>query len=386
MTTTADKLKTKRNEINAIDSEVLELLNRRAEIAMWIGAMKSETDASLCDETREREVLDRLCRDNVGPLDEQAVRVIFQRVIDESLYLQQKAYRKKAKLANKQLPQPGPVHVAVLGERGTFSEEAVVALLGDESEILFRPTLDEIFQTIERGDAELALVPLENSLAGAVHRCFDLLLDSRLQITAEVFLPVGQHLIAGHDATIGSIRTVESHPVALAQCDIFFGEHPQFVRLEANDTAGSVRRAVESGDPTRAAIGSRRAAEIFGGKILCENIEDHGANWTRFILLSREKDESDHGEKVSLVVRLKHQPGSLHSALRPFVRREINLLKIESRPVKGDASEFSFYLELEVPAVESEFTAALAELRRHAAEVRIIGRYSTLDLMKGARS
>lgn len=386
MTKSTEKLKTKRDEINAIDSEVLELLNRRAEIAMWIGAMKSETDASLCDEVREREVLDRLCRDNAGPLDEQAVRVIFQRVIDESLYLQQQAYRRTAKPVNTQLPPQGSARVAVLGERGTFSEEAAIKLLGEESDIVFRPTLDEIFHTIERGDADLALVPLENSLAGAVHRCFDLLLDSQLRIKAEVFLPVSQNLIAGRDATIESIRTVESHPVALAQCDIFFSEHPHLVRLEANDTAGSVRRAIESGDATRAAIGSRRAAEIFEGKILRENIEDHGANWTRFILLSRKLDEDAQGEKVSLVVRLKHQPGSLHSALRPFVRREINLVKIESRPVKGDASEYSFYLELGVPAVESELASALAELQRHAAEVRIIGRYSTLDLIKGAGS
>jgi Prephenate dehydratase len=382
MNNTTEKVRTRRDEINAIDSEILDLLNRRAEIALWVGAMKSSSEASLCDETREREVLERLCSENAGPLDEQGVRNIFQRVIDESLYLQQKAYQKKAR------PTAAPVdiggkHVAVLGEPGTFSEEAALSLLGHDCSIVWRHNFDDLFHAMDHGEASYILAPLENSLVGPINRSYDLLFGSGLKIKAEIFMPVPQFLIAGPKASIDSIRTVESHPAALGQCEMFFTENPHLVRLEADDTAGSVRRAIESGDPTRAAIGSRRAAEIYGGKVLRENIEDHQANWTRFVLLSNGSAESGHGEKLSLVVRLKHKPGSLHSALRPFVRRGINLLKLESRPVKGKPTQFSFYFELEVPAAESELTAAFTELKKHSEEVRDLGRYSTVDMTKG---
>jgi prephenate dehydratase len=164
---------------------------------------------------------------------------------------------------------------------------------------------------------------------------------------------------------------------------MFFSENPHLIRLEASDTATSVRHAVESGDPTRAAIGSRRSAEIYRGKILRESVEDHTDNWTRFVLLSNDVPEQKDGTKISLVVQLKHKPGSLHNALRPFVRRGINLLKIESRPVRGEPSKFGFYLELEVPATESELDGALDEISRHADKVHHLGRYSTLDLTKG---
>jgi chorismate mutase/prephenate dehydratase len=381
MNNTAEKVRTRRDEINAIDSEILDLLNRRAEIALWVGAMKSSNEASLCDETRERDVLERLCNENAGPLDEQGVRNIFQRVIDESLYLQQKAYQKKAKQTAAPVDVGGK-HVAVLGEPGTFSEEAALSLLGQDCSIVWRHNFDDLFHAMDHGEAAYILAPLENSLVGPINRCYDLLFSSGLRIVAEIFMPVPQFLIAGPTATIGSIRTVESHPAALGQCEMFFTENPHLVRLESDDTASSVRRAIESGDPTRAAIGSRRAAEIYGGKILRENIEDHQANWTRFVLLSNVPAELDHGEKLSLVVRLKHKPGSLHSALRPFVRRGINLLKLESRPVKGEPSKFSFYFELEAPAVENELTAALAELKKHSEEVRHLGRYSTVDMTK----
>ena len=180
--------------------------------------------------------------------------------------------------------------------------------------------------------------------------------------------------------TLETIQTVESHPVALAQCERFFAAHPKLKGLAADDTAGSVRRAVESGDITRAAIGGKRAAEIYGGKILREHIEDHTENYTRFALLSQKSDESEKGSKISLILRLKHQPGSLHNALRPFVRRGINLMKIESRPIKGMPGQFNFYFDLQAPNSESELRGAIDEIKEQAEELRFLGRYSTIQV------
>jgi prephenate dehydratase len=350
-----------------------------------VGAIKSDGDASLCDPTRERAVLDRLTSENRGPLGEQGIRNIFQRIIDESLYLQQQSFQKRtSNQPTSSANVSADKRVAILGEPGTFSEEAAIHLLGGDCEKIWRPSFDELFHAVESGEVGLALTPLENSLVGPVHRCFDLLLDSALQIAGEIYLPISQFLIGAQNAIFESVRTVESHPAALGQCEMFFAENPQLTRLEAADTAGSVRRVVESGDPTRAAIGSRRAAEIYGGQILRENIEDHADNWTRFVLLSNNRADGEIGTKVSLVLRLGHKPGSLHGALRPFVRRGINLLKIESRPVKSEPSQFSFYIELEMPATESDLSGALDEIREYAVNIRNLGRYTTIDLRQGA--
>ncbi|MGB7069349.1 MAG: prephenate dehydratase domain-containing protein, partial [Pyrinomonadaceae bacterium] len=371
-----------RSEIDAIDRELLRLLNKRAEIALRVGATKTSIDTSLCDPNREREVLARLREDNRGPFDEQSIASIFQRIIDESLHLQQRTFHLPLQSSDgnvtKSTRLTGTAMVAFLGERGTFSEEAVLGILGENCQTVSFPTFDDLFKAIDEGKADYILTPLENSLVGSVHRCYELLLNSSLNITAEIILPVSHFLIASPEADFESIRTVESHPAALAQCERFFAGHPNLKGIAADDTAGSVRRAVESGDISRAGIGGKRAAEIYGGKILRSHIEDHTENYTRFALLAMDPDETNTGEKISLVIRLTHQPGALHNALRPFVRRGIDLLKIESRPIRDSPSEFNFYLDLLAPTSESELLGALNEINEQAANVRYLGRYSTI--------
>lgn len=373
-----------RAEIDAIDTEILRLLNKRAAIALRVGAAKQSVDTSLCDPKRESEVLERLTKENAGPFDEQSIENIFQRIIDESLHLQQKTYRKpfdaaeeiKAEIAD--LAEKS--RVAFQGEKGSFSEAAALGILGEDCQTVPCQTFEDLYKAIDSGVADYILSPLENSLVGSVHRCYDLLLHSNLHIVAEIILPISHFLVGGRDANFEDIKTVESHPVALAQCERFFAAHPDLKGVAADDTAGSVRRVVESNDATRAAIGGKRTAEIYGGKILREHIEDHAENYTRFVLLSPNANESEKGSKISLIVRLKHQPGALHNALRPFVRRGIDLLKIESRPIKGAPWQFNFYFDLKTPSSESELRGALEEIKEQAEEVRYLGRYSRIEL------
>lgn len=378
-----EKKENPRAEIDAIDDELLRLLNERAAIALKVGAVKTRNDTSLCDPNREVEVLNRLCRQNPGPLDERSVTSIFQRVIDECLQVQQRAFHKSV-AANKTDARTksfnGNERVAFLGERGTFSEEAAKKLLGENCTTVSRPTFEELFTAIDDKSADYILVPFENSLVGSVHRCHDLLLESSLGIAAEIILPISHFLIGCPGSSLESIEIVESHPVALSQCERFFAAHPHIKRVATNDTAGSVRRVVENGDRTRAAIAGRRAADIYGGMILKEHVEDHAENYTRFILLTGDPDVSARGNKISLVISLAHRPGALHDALRPFVRRGINLLKIESRPVKESPWQYNFYLDLQAPANESELRGALEEIREQAGEVRFLGRYSTIEI------
>ncbi len=371
-----------RAEIDSIDAEILKLLNRRAEIALRVGAVKAEKDASLVDPLRESQVLARLTAENPGPFDSTSIENIFQRIIDESLALQQSKYHRSGEAtSNENVPSVAEsAKVGFLGDPGSFSETAALGILGGRCEYVSYPTFEALYQAIHADETEYIISPLENSLVGSIQRCYDLLAASDLSIVAEIILPVTHFLIAGENATIETVTTIESHPAALSQCERFFAAHPNLKRIAGDDTAGSVRRAVESGDPTRAAIGGRRSASIYGGKILREHIEDHSDNFTRFALLSKNSTDGVDGGKISLIIRLKNEPGSLHNALRPFVRRNIDLTKIESRPIKGQPAEFNFYLDLQAPASESELRGALDEVREQAAGVRDLGRYPTIKL------
>ena len=238
-----------------------------------------------------------------------------------------------------------------------------------------RSTFEAMFAAIDEGAADFIIAPLENSLAGSVYRCYDLLLESKLHIIAEVILPVSHHLIGPPGARIEQVRTVQSHPVALAQCTRFFEQHPEIKRLVAEDTGGSVREVVRAGDPSRAAIAGRRAAEVYGGTILQSHLEDHRHNYTRFVLLSESASVPKGANKISLVAFLLHQPGALHHALEPLAQRGINLVKIESRPIVGHPFEYCFYLDLMAAPDAPETQAALKALQSHTSDLRVFGSY-----------
>jgi prephenate dehydratase len=281
--------------------------------------------------------------------------------------------------------QKSNLRIAFQGECGAFSEAAAIQLLGENIVTVPRPTFDSAFHAIDEGAADALLAPVENSLAGSVVRVYDLLLDSELTMVAETILPIEMQLIGCPGATMEGLRSVASHPMALAQCEKFFLAHPALQRVPAEDTAGSVRDVLARGDRAAAGIASRRAAVRYGGLILAESIQDNKENFTRFVLLvprdslnqnerlSPRMDAKVH--KLSLALRLAHQPGALLAALRPFADHGINLLKIESRPIHGRPWEYQFFLDVqtEEPARLHE---ALHEVKAATSFVRILGRYA----------
>src|SRR5215467_11322116 len=270
------------------------------------------------------------------------------------------------------------MRVAFQGEPGAFSEAAAIQLLGASITTVARATFDGMFHSIAEGAADAILAPVENSLAGSVVRVFDLLLESRLAIVAETILPIEMQLIALPGASLNDIRSVASHPMALAQCERFFAAHPNWKRVLAEDTAGSVREALSAGDKSRAAIAGRRAAEHYRAPILSERIQDNTENFTRFVLLVSEKEAASwltrDGRKTSLAMRLAHQPGSLLSALEPFSKYGVNLLKIESRPIHGRPWEYQFFIDVEAEDA-ANLDHALADVRKATSELRVLGRY-----------
>jgi prephenate dehydratase len=279
------------------------------------------------------------------------------------------------------------LRVAFQGEAGAFSEAAAVQLLGEQISTVPRPTFNATFSAISEGAADALLVPVENSLAGSVVRVYDLLLESELTIAAETILPIELNLIACRGASVREIHSVSSHPMALAQCERFFAEHPQLKRVPSEDTAGSVREVLARGDKAYAAIAGTRAAIRYCGVILAEKIQDNAENFTRFVLLVLSntanqrlpiKMASDSAEnqimKMSVAMRLAHRPGSLLSSLEPFARHGVNLLKIESRPIHGRPWEYQFFIDVET-GERTRLDRALSDLHKAAHEVRVLGVY-----------
>jgi chorismate mutase/prephenate dehydratase len=365
-----------RGQINALDNDLLRLLNQRAELALRIGESKKGSGLSVCDHTREREVIERMCSINEGPLDDRAVVELFRAIIHESRRIQTR--KQKHESEDKDFPPPAAqtkLRVAFQGEPGAFSEAAARKLLGEAIMLVPRPTFASLFSAISEKAADYILAPIENSLAGFVHACFDQLLDGDVYVCGEVIIPISHYLIGCPGSSFESIRTVESHPVALEQCRRFLEINPQIRRVVADDTAGSVANVVEAGDPSRAAIAGQRAAEQYGGIILREHLEDSSENYTRFFLLATSPEVVPDADKTSLTIELPHQPGALHHALEPFARREIDLLKLEGRPVKGRPWEYCFYLELRGRVSDDEVQAALVELQKQRVETRMLGCY-----------
>lgn len=270
------------------------------------------------------------------------------------------------------------MRVAFQGEPGAFSEAAAIQLLGKSIATVPRATFEGMFRSITDEAADAILAPVENSLAGSVVRVFDLLLESRLAIVAETILPIEMQLIALPGTSLDDIRSVASHPMALAQCERFFAAHPQWKRVPAEDTAGSVRDAISAGDKSRAAIAGRRAAEHYRAVILAERIQDNAENFTRFVLLVPENEAASwltaEARKTSLAMRLAHRPGALLASLEPFSKHGVNLLKIESRPIHGRPWEYQFFIDVEAEDA-SKLDHALAEVRKATSELRVLGRY-----------
>ena len=265
--------------------------------------------------------------------------------------------------------------MSIQGERGSFSEEAALLLLGGSVNFHCCEAFEEVFRATSEGATDYCVVPIENSLAGSIHKNYDLLLRYGLKIVREINLPIQHHLIGTEGTTFDDIGTVMSHPVALDQCERFFTRFPHLVKKIAYDTSGSVKRIVSQDLRDCAAIAGARAAEFYKGEILMSSIEDNEENFTRFFLLSRNLETADSANKVSIVFSFRNTPGALFKCLSVFASRNIDLAKIESRPIHGRPWEYLFYLDFEGHAKKDLTRDVLRELESIAEFVELLGCY-----------
>ena len=265
------------------------------------------------------------------------------------------------------------MRVAFQGESGAYSEQAVFNYFGN---VASQPceSFDSVFEAVVSGACEYGLIPIENSLAGSIHQNYDLLLQHDLHITGEYLLRVQHCLIAQPGMKKDEVRRVISHPQALGQCAAYLRRLG--VKVEpVYDTAGSVKMLKESGTRDTAAIASRRAAEIYEMQILEEGIEDNAENYTRFLAISKTAAMPEGESKTSIVFTLKNQPGAMFKALSVFALRDIDLTKIESRPLQGKPWEYLFYIDFSGAAHEETASKALDHLSEYALMLRVLGSY-----------
>ena len=276
------------------------------------------------------------------------------------------------------------MRVAFQGERGAFSTEAVRRFLGDDVELAPCASFEEVFRRLDRGEADRAVLPMENTLAGSVHENFDLLLRYRMAILAETQVRIVHNLIAPPGVDFKHVRRVFSHPVALNQCRTFFRKHSRIAPVSFYDTAGSVKMLMEQRPPDAAAIAPAAASTIYGAKTLMRGLEDDKENFTRFFLLARTRRGLDisRASKTSIVFTTPNKPGALFRCLAVLALREINLVKIESRPLRGKPWEYLFYLDfLGRPGSgpgDKEIKNALRHLAEMTDMLRVLGSYEVL--------
>jgi prephenate dehydratase len=269
---------------------------------------------------------------------------------------------------------------AYQGTRGSNSEDASIDLLSPSAKLLPRTTLEDVFKAVSGGVARYGVVPVENTLAGSIHQCYDLLFAHDVRIICETVRHILFALIAPPGVGLGDVRKALSHPVALAQCEKFFRDHPQIQPVPVYDTAGAVEIVMNEKSRDAGAIATRRAASVYGGEVLAEAIQDHLENYTRFLLITPSTEPtvpwvSFAEYKTTIVFSVGNAPGALYYSLRPFAERGIDLAKIESRPLRGSPFEYLFYLDLIGRADSAPISDALAELQTQAKSVRVLGTY-----------
>jgi len=267
--------------------------------------------------------------------------------------------------------------IAIQGERGSFSHEAVLTFL-DKSPLVPCALSADVFDSVQQGRADAALIPLENSLAGSVAEHYDLLLTREVHIQREFRLRIRHNLIAVPGVKLKDVKRVYSHPVALDQCREFFRKHPYASAVPFYDTAGSVKHVIESGLRDAAAIAGKQSATEYNGNVLLSGLEDDKQNFTRFVLISRAKKKTKDANKTSVCFSLKNIPGVLFKALSVFALRDISLSKIESRPRRGHPWEYVFYVDF-LGGDDEPARKALDHLREISEFVKVLGIYRAAE-------
>jgi chorismate mutase/prephenate dehydratase len=343
-----------RGRIDRLDERMVGLLNERTRIVLEIGALKKKAGEEIYVPAREKAVLDRIARLNKGPLTAMAVQSVYREIMSAALAVEH------------------DIKVAYLGPEATFTHQAARQRFGGSVEYVPCDTITDVFNSVQKRTADYGVVPIENSIDGAVTHTLDELVGTTLQICAEIYLPIAQHLMA-RDAA-GKVRRIYSKAEVFSQCRSWLHDHMRGVELvPASSTAKAAEIAARENGA--AALASALAAELYGLRLLASDVQDESDNTTRFLVIGKRCGGPTGRDKTSVYLSLKDRVGALHDALSAFKKYRINMTKIESRPSKEKAWEYYFFVDIDGHQEDAPVRKALKAMSRHCARLTILGSY-----------
>ena len=350
-----DDLKNLRDQIDDIDSKILSLINQRLEIGKKVGMVKKETNSRILDRTRERNVIEKLSKINQGPADKHLLRYIFNVIITATREVQK------------------PKTISFLGPEASYSHIAALTHFRHSGNFIEQPNLHEIFREVDKNESHFGVVPVENSIEGAVTHTLDLFTNFDLNICAEHYEPVSHDLlsITGEPK---DVKKICSHPQALAQCRSWLKKKfSQAQLIETGSTSKAALLARE--DINTAVIASKQAAHIYELQIVESKIEDISGNITRFLVIGKDLPEPSGNDKTSIMFAVSHIPGALFRALAPIDKAGLNMLKLESRPTRHQNWSYYFFLDIEGHQQDQPLVEAINEIRKFSLSLKILGSY-----------
>jgi len=380
-----DDLQTLRGEIDAIDRQIVDLFRQRMDVTYRVGQYKAANNIPVLDQARERQVLQNkgeLVGDELRP----AVITLYQTIMALSRRQQRDMLKERADNPGLQRyldaraairrPVANP-KVVYQGVPGAYSEQACINFFGEQASAEGLEQFEDCFKAVKEGRADYAVVPIENSSTGAIRQIYDLLTQYECSMVGETTVKVEHCLMAPKGATLDTITHVYSHEQGLFQCEQYLNTHPDWHQVPQADTAGSARMVAASGDVTKAAICSARAADLYGLEILAHAVNHNTHNTTRFVVVSPNMELREGADKISTVFVLPHEAGSLHEILTIFAVHGLNMVKLESRPVPEHSWEYMFFLEFNGHLDEEVTADVLHELAQTTGDFRVLGNFES---------
>ncbi|MDF2483908.1 MAG: hypothetical protein K0R46_76 [Herbinix sp.] len=371
-----------RKKIDEIDRQMVELFEKRMELAMDIAEYKKSVGKPIFDASREDEKLATLTQLTKNEFNQKAIADLFKQIMSMSRRLQYTLLENQDSLGFSPVDhfsKNKDTKVAFYGERGAYTEQAMLEYFKTDIDGQPMETFDEVMQAVRDGEAEYGVLPIENSSTGTLADIFDLLAEYDNYIIGEHMVKIEHNLWGLQGASLTDITRVYSHRQGLLQCTDFLKQHPSIEQIVGGSTAGSARRVLEEKDITQAAIASKRAGEYHGLLLLQEGIHNEDHNTTRFIIISNKKIYEQGAQRTSICFALPHRSGSLYHMLSNFIYNNVNMTKIESRPIAGKAFAYRFYVDIEGGLDHPAVKNALHCIQEEATWMKILGSYITIQ-------
>ena len=369
-----------RAQIDVIDKEITRLFQKRIDVCRDVAAYKIQNNKKVLDKTRENQKLETLSQLAEDGFKEHGIQDLFTQVMAICRKRQYQIMKEEG------VVQPVPfapvdaiekknAKVVFQGVEGAYSHAASMSYFGESAEYFHVPNFEEVMKAVTQGEADFGVLPLENSSAGQVGDVYDLLTRYDNTIVGEYYLPVRHCLLGLKGANINEIQTVYSHPQGLMQCAKFLNEHAGWQQISQANTAVSAQKVIKENNPKTAAIASATAAKLYGLEILEEGINDNKANTTRFIIVCNKKIYCRQASKISIMFEIPHESGSLYTILSHMIYNNLNMTKIESRPIPEQPFEYRFFVDFEGNLADAAVENALLGISEEVVRLKILGNY-----------